>query len=391
MADAILTLNAGSSSLKLGLFALSSDGLEERFRGRVEGIGRAPRATLRSPGGEVVVQQDLPGGCHDEFLPPLLDLVRAHLQPDRLCAAGHRVVHGGAEHTAPVRVDDDVLRSLDALTPLAPLHQPHNLEPVRAMRRLQPDLPQVACFDTAFHATLSDAARRFALPRALNEAGIRRYGAHGLSYEYIAGVLQREEPHLAAGHVVVAHLGSGASLCAMRAGRSVETTMGLTPLDGLVMSTRCGAIDPGVVLYLQQARGMQVSEVEDMLYHRSGLLGVSGLSGDTRDLLRSDRPEARQALGLFVWQLVLQIGAMAAALEGLDGLVFTGGVGEHAPDIRAAACRRLRFLGIELDEAANQAGKRRIAAERSKAAVLLIPTDEEIVIARHTQAVLEAQ
>jgi acetate kinase len=319
MADAILTLNAGSSSLKLGLFALTGDGPQERLRGQMEGIGHAPRLVLRDPDGGITVQQDLPGSGHDEFLPPLLDAVQTHLQPERLRAIGHRVVHGGADHTAPVLVDDDVLQSLDALTPLAPLHQPHNLQPIRTLRRLHPDLPQVACFDTAFHAGLSDAARRFALPRALSDAGIRRYGAHGLSYEYIASRLQQDAPRLAAGGVVVAHLGSGASLCAMQAGRSVETTMGLTPLDGLVMSTRCGAIDPGVVLYLQQARGMQASEVEDMLYHQSGLLGVSGISGDTRDLLRSDRPEARQALDLFIWQLTCRSARWRQRWKGWTG------------------------------------------------------------------------
>jgi acetate kinase len=400
MSDVILTLNAGSSSLKLGLFELCGNGdVAARLRGGIEDPGGGGRLTLRDAAGATVLDEALPAGDHDEYLPRLLDLARGRLGADRLVAAGHRVVHGGARHSGPARVDDALLRELAALTPLAPLHQGHNLAPIAALRRLEPDLPQVACFDTAFHHTMPDVAARFALPRELEAEGVRRYGAHGLSYEYIASHLAATAPELARGRVVVAHLGGGASLCAMADGRSVDTTMGMTPLDGLVMGTRCGALDPGVVLYLL-AGGRDLNQVQDMLYHRSGLLGVSGRSADMRALVAindgpaNDGPAkdgpAAAAVELFVWRLTREIAAMVAALRGLDALVFTGGIGEHSAAVRAAAGARLGWLGIDLDEAANRAGAERVSSAASRVVVLVLPTDEETVIARHTRRVLEA-
>ena len=371
MPDALLVLNAGSSSLKLALFGAD---LAPTLRGQVEDLAKTPHLVLRDAQGRTTVERDLPPGGHDEFLPAVLDAVRG----PRLLAAGHRVVHGG-DRAGPARVTDTLLAELDGLTPLAPLHQGHNLAPIRALRRLLPDLPQVACFDTAFHRTMPSVATRFALPRDLHDSGVRRYGAHGLSYEFIAGHAQA-----ASGRVVVAHLGSGASLCALRDGRSVDTTMGMTPLDGLVMGTRCGEIDPGALLYLLQARGMDAASLQDLLYHRAGLLGVSGVSADMRELHRSADPSAAEAVALFVQRLVQLIGAMAASMDGIDALVFTAGIGEHDAGIRAAACDRLAWLGVEIDAEANRSGKACISTLASRVAVHVIPTDEERVIARHT-------
>ncbi len=389
MADIILTVNAGSSSVKLAVFEDRGPiGPIARLRGGIDDPGGRAHLRLHDPQKRLVVDRELPGGSRDAYLEPLLDTLSERMPGDRLAAAGHRVVHG-AMHGGPARVDDALLRDLAALTPLAPLHQGHNLAPIEALRRLRPNLAQVACFDTAFHRAMPEVAARFALPRDLEAAGVRRYGAHGLSYEYIATFLRESEPGLAGRRVVVAHLGSGASLCAMRDGRCVDTTMSMTPLDGLVMGTRCGALDPGVVLYLLQARGMDAAAIEDLLYHRSGLLGVSGRSSDMRELIAAgDTPDV-EAVELFVWRLVREIAAMTAALQGVDALVFTGGIGEHSPDIRRATCECLGWLGIKFDDEANRNAAARVSTTDSSVVVLVVATDEEITIARHTSRLLE--
>ncbi|MGI4945342.1 MAG: acetate/propionate family kinase, partial [Janthinobacterium lividum] len=349
-------------------------------------IGTHPEAEAKKDGRHLDAPA-LHGTTHEDFLPGLLDWIGGNLDGTAIGAAGHRVVHGGTEFVKPVRVTDKVIAALEALVPLAPLHQPHNIAAIRAVAKARPDLPQAACFDTGFHSTMPEVATWLALPRAMRDAGMRRYGFHGLSYEFIAERLRELEPGLAAGRVLVAHLGNGASLCAMRDGRSVETTMGFTALDGLVMATRCGSLDPGAVLYLMQSRGMPGDEIEDVLYHQSGLLGVSGLSGDMRDLAASGDPRAREAVDLFVHRIVGCAGGLIAQMGGLDGIVFTAGIGEHDPVIRAAVCAGLAWLNLELDRPANQAGgTARIS--KSKVQAWVIPTDEETVIARHTLAVM---
>ena len=384
MNGAVLTLNAGSSSLKFSVF----DGEREALRGQVSGIGTQPRAEAEK-GGERLDPPDLHGTTHEDFLPGLLDWIGGHLDGTVIGAAGHRVVHGGTDFVTPVRVTDEVIAALETLVPLAPLHQPHNLAAIRAVAKARPDLPQAACFDTAFHRTMPEVATWLALPRAMRGVGLRRYGFHGLSYEFIAGRLRELAPGLAAGRVLVAHLGNGASLCAMRDGQSLDTTMGFTALDGLVMATRCGSLDPGAVLYLMQSRGMSAEDVEDMLYHQSGLLGVSGLSGDMRDLAASADPRAQEAVDLFVHRITGCAGALIAGMGGLDGIVFTAGIGEHDAGVRANICAALSWLGLMLDDAANAAGgTARISTPESRIEAWVIPTDEEAVIARHTLAVL---
>ncbi|MBU0775040.1 MAG: acetate/propionate family kinase, partial [Alphaproteobacteria bacterium] len=303
----------------------------------------------------------------------------------------HRVVHGGMRFAAPQRVDAGLLAELDALCPLAPLHQPHNLAAIRAIAALAPSLPQVACFDTAFHHDKPEVAARLPLPRALHEQGIRRYGFHGLSYEYIAGQMQTVDGELAAGRVIAAHLGNGASLCAMRAGKSIDTTMGFTALDGLMMGTRCGTLDPGVVLHLQTQLGMSAADVDDMLYRKSGLLGVSGISSDMRTLTADPRAEAREAVELFVWRAAREFGALAASLGGVDGIVFTAGIGENHAEVRERICQRLAWLGLSIDVCANAGHALTISARDSRVKVLIIPTDEERMIAGHTLAVLRSE
>jgi acetate kinase len=357
----ILTINAGSSSLKFALFDRES--LAEVTRGEIEAPATAP--------------------SFSDSLKKLLDFAAAHLNGGKLSAVGHRVVLGGASHIAPSRVTPALLADLDRLTPMEPLHMPHNLAPMRAIAALQPELTQVACFDTAFHHTLPLVARNFALPRALTEAGVRRYGFHGLSYEYISTRLREDLPILAAGRVVAAHLGAGASLCALRGGVSVDTTTGFSALDGLIMATRSGRIDPGVLLYLG-AQGKSFAEIEKILYHECGLLGVSGISGDVRKLLASPDANAAEALDLFTYRTACEIGGLAVPLGGLDGLVFTAGIGEHAPAIRAAVCARLGWMGVVLDPAANAANAGLISAPASRIEVRVIATNEEAMIAKHT-------
>ncbi len=353
----VLTLNAGSSSLKYALF-----GDKRIAQGKSEGVS----------------------ANYDAMLDDVLKWTEEHLGGNILTGAGHRIVHGG-ELADPILLDDAALTRLDALAPLAPLHQPHNLAAVRALAELRPGLPQVGCFDTAFHRTMDATARRFGLPRALEDSGIRRYGFHGLSYEYISGRLREVAPAQAGGRIIIAHLGSGASLCALRDGRSIDTTMSFTPLDGLVMGTRCGALDPGVLLYLMQARGMDAVGLQDLLYDKSGLLGVSDISGDMRLLLASGDARAREAIELFVYRAAREIGALGASLGGLDGIVFTGGIGENSAVIRAAIAARMGWLGLTLDAAANGAGAIRISAADSPVWAWAIPTDEEAVIARQTR------
>ncbi len=393
MRDAIAVLNAGSSSLKFSLFAdrPGPGGLELVLAGQVEGLFTAPRFVARAPDRTVVAEKAWPDGTrlgHDGALEHLFGVLREHGGDGRLVGVGHRVVHGGMVHSQPVRVDATVLAELRAFEPLAPLHQPHNLAPIATMLERRPELPQVACFDTAFHRTNPEIAQMFGLPHALHEAGVRRYGFHGLSYEYVASVLPALDARAAAGRTVVLHLGNGASACALLGGRSVASTMGFTALDGLLMGTRSGNLDPGVLLYLQDAHRMSTREVETLLYSRSGLLGVSGVSSDMRALLASDAPRARLAIELYCYRIRRELGSLAAALGGVDALVFTAGIGENAAAIRAAVCRDASWLGVELDEAANAAGADRLHAASSRVAVWRVSTNEELMIARHTAAVL---
>ena len=380
-------INAGSSSLRFSVYAG-----DQRFRdGQVDGIGVRPAAKARDAEGAALPPPDLgavPPDTPADALIAIMPWLNDHLGGRRFAALGHRVVHGGPNHAAPCRVTPALLKELDALSPLAPLHQPHNLAPIRAAMARAPNLPQVACFDTAFHRTIPEVSQVFALPRAMADRGIRRYGFHGLSYDYIASVLPRVAPEIARGRVVVAHLGNGASLCALRDGRSVATTMGFSALDGLPMGTRCGQLDPAVVLHLLTAEGMSVGDVEALLYRKSGLLGLSGISSDVRELLASDQPGARFAIEVFVHQVARNIGSLAAALGGLDGIVFTAGVGENAVPIRSAICAACAWLGVELDPAANAAGGPRITAPGSRVAAYVIPTEENLMIARQTRALL---
>jgi acetate kinase len=387
MASDIFTLNAGSSSLKFSLWEAETTGPRELFRGEIEKIGIAPHLSAREPSGHTVIDKRFDKGganlSHEDLLRELFAWL-SQQRRDRFKAIGHRIVHGGATFTTSVRIDDDVMESLTKLEPLAPLHQPHNLSGVRICAMLQPRVPQIACFDTAFHRTMDSVARRLGLPRVYEEEGVQRYGFHGLSYEFIAQQLRAIDPDLANGRVIVAHLGNGASLCAMHAGRSIDTTMSLTALDGLLMGTRPGALDPGAVTYLMRERTMSAVEIEDLLYHRSGLLGISGISSDMRTLLASNDPHAREAIELFVFRAAREIGALTASLGGLDGLVFTAGIGEHAPEIRSRICARCAWLGVTFDENANGAGQMRITAQASHVRAYVIPTDEERMIAEHT-------
>ena len=380
-------INAGSSSLKFSFY----EGERRILTGQVDGIGARPSASATGPDGEKIIPPDLgakPPTVPSEVLPAILPWARARLGDRRLAAVGHRVVHGGLRYSRPARVTPELLAELEALVPLAPLHEPYNLAPIKLAMTLNPELPQVACFDTAFHRTAPEVDQAFALPYSFYEEGIRRYGFHGLSYEYIASVLPERAPQIANGRVVVAHLGNGCSACAMRDRVSVATTMGFTALDGLPMGTRCGELDAGVVLYLIQQKGMSPDDLVDLLYKRSGMLGLSGISSDFRELLASDNPRARFAVELFCNRVSRHIASLAAALDGLDGIVFTAGVGENAAPVRSAICQACAWLGVELDVPANQENKERISTSRSHVAVYVIKTDENLMIARHARALV---
>jgi len=385
----ILVLNAGSSSIKFAVFA-AGDPLQRTAQGMISGLGMA--ADFRAGNAQGPLPGTLPAGAlnHETALAWLFDWLEAGNHAQQLLGAGHRVVHGGEQYDAPLLIDAQSLASLDALSPLAPLHQPHNLAAIKALRKLRPDLPQVACFDTAFHSTQPAVAKTLALPRAMTTGGLRRYGFHGLSYEFIAAALPGVLGAGADGRVIVAHLGNGASLCAMHGRRSIATTMGFSTLDGLVMGTRCGSIDPGALFYLMREKNLSPAEVEDMLYRKSGLLGISEISNDMRSLLDSDDPRAHAAIEQFVYRAALETGALAAALEGIDALVFTGGIGEHAAAVRAMICEKLAWLGITLDPSANTSHAPRISTAASRVSVCIIPTDEEAVIAQHTHRLLQS-
>lgn len=388
MTDAILCLNCGSSSVKFSLYTLNADASlgALRFHGTVEQRDSKMRLIARNSD-TVLADTEAPlpeSNLHHRLLECALDWIEAHDDDLELCAAGHRIVHGGEAYHEAARVDTEMLGRLDRLVPLAPLHQPFNLEGIRALTAMRPAIPQVACFDTAFHVSQPAVARNFALPRAITDNGVRRYGFHGLSYAYIASVLPDHLGPLASGRVVVAHLGNGASMCALMERRSIASTMGFSALDGLMMGTRCGALDPGALLYLLSAHRMSVDQATDMLYRRAGLLGVSGISADMRTLLESDAPHAHEAVDLFCYRIRRELGSLAAALGGLDALVFTAGIGEHAAEIRRRVCEDAAWLGIALDSAGNAAHAARISTADSRVAVCVIPTDEELIVARET-------
>jgi len=386
-----LVLNAGSSSLKFCVFKPSSGAdWQVEARGQIEGIGAAPRMSVKDERGEKRLDEKLDSSIRDcrAAIDTLAAWLRSNYQGGRIVGVGHRVVHGGPRYSAPVVVTREILAELKELTPLAPLHQPHNLAPIEAIFDRMPDVPQVACFDTAFHRGHAPVASLVALPRKLREGGVERYGFHGISYEYIASVLPVVAPVIADRRVIVAHLGSGASLCALKNRKSIDSTMGFTALDGLCMGTRPGAIDPGIVLYLFQKLELSVEEVEGILYKKSGLLGISGISNDMRDLLAKERPEARLAVDYFIYRAAKEIGALAAVLGGVDALVFTAGIGENSPEIRRRICEASAWLGIELDQTANAGKSPRISSSGSKVSAWVIPTNEELMIARHTRSLL---
>ena len=392
MENVILVLNAGSSSLKFSVFEAPADGeMCARAVGQVEGLGTAPHLRVRDGEGASIADvrwSTSEVANHAQALQQIATLLRSRFAGSVLAGVGHRVVHGGPDHAAPVLVTEEVIEELATLVPLAPLHQPHNLAAIRAVQEVQPELPQVACFDTAFHRSQDMVGQLYGLPYEYYERGVRRYGFHGLSYEYIAAILPTVAPEIASGRVVVAHLGSGASMCALRDGRSVGSSMGFTALDGLMMGTRPGNIDPGIVLYLLQQEGLSAKEIEDLLYKRSGLLGLSGIGNDMRVLETSDSPRARLAIDHFVYRINRELGALTAVLGGLDALVFTAGIGENSVRIRQMVCQQAAWSGIDLDAAANAGGGPRISRAGSRTSAWVVPTNEELMIARHTRKLL---
>jgi len=395
MADVIAVLNAGSSSLKFSLFAqlpgVAKEGLAIVARGQAEGLYTSPRFVAKDESGKVIDEKTWGEGAtvgHAGALEYLVAFLRERLAEHRLIGVGHRVVHGGQEYTRPVRVDAAIVTGLEKYVPLAPLHQPHNLTPIRALLERLPQLPQVACFDTSFHRSQPPVAQAFALPKSITDRGVIRYGFHGLSYEYIASVLPGCDKRAAAGRTIVLHLGNGSSICAMDAGRSVASTMGFTAADGLPMGTRCGNLDPGVVLYLMDELKMDARAIETLIYQQSGLLGVSGISSDMRTLQESADPRAAAAIDLFAYRIGRELGSLAAALRGVDAIVFTAGIGENSASLRDRVCRDAAWLGVELDEAANARKGPRISTAASRVSAWVIPTNEELMIARHTRDVL---
>jgi len=395
MQKLILVLNAGSSSLKFTLFVDQGETLEVLYDGQFDGILTESRFKAKDGAGKLVAEKAWPSGTplgHEGAIETLFAWGREVLEGSgNIVAVGHRVVHGGLKYTKPTLVNDHILTDLEKFNPLAPLHQPHNLAAIRVIAKRRPDIPQVACFDTSFHTSIPAVAQTFAIPRKYTEQGIRRYGFHGLSYEYIASVLPGIDPRAAKGRTVVAHLGNGASMCAMQGLKSTACTLGFTAVDGLVMGTRCGAIDPGVMLYLMDECGMNTRDLENLIYKKSGLLGVSEISSDMRTLLESDDPRAAEAVELFVYRISRELGSLTAALGGLDALVFTGGIGENSAQIRDRICRAAKWLGLEFDEEANAAGGPCIRCAGSLVSAWVIPTDEELMIARHTQRAILAK
>ena len=388
MNDVLLVINAGSSSIKCSFFTCDTP-LQGLYRIDITGLGGShPGFLVRNSQGNIHTQQTLTANNHQEALAVLLDWIEQCEEGFQVQAVGHRVVHGGEKFKVPVLLTDSIVAQLEQFVPLAPLHQPHNLAPIKAFSQLKQDLLQVACFDTAFHATQPWQARSFALPYAWTDQGLRRYGFHGLSYEYIAQSLPKFLGTVPQ-RVVVAHLGNGASMAALKEGQSIATTMGFTALEGLPMGTRCGSIDPGILLYLLKG-GMALSDLHHLLYHQSGLLGMSGLSNDMQELLKSDAPRAKEAVEFFVYRLGRELGSLVAALEGLDALIFTAGIGEHAPWIRAQVCQQATWLGIKLDDQANEQHGPQISASTSQVSVWVIPTNEEKMIAQHTYSLISS-
>ena len=391
MREPLLILNAGSSTIKFSVYETLMDrSLAAGAHGQVEGIGTAARLEVADAGGRILTAGPVAGAGYEAAIEAIQAWFSAHGGSEaEFSGVGHRVVHGGMTYAEPILIDEAVIAGLEKLVPLAPLHEPHEIAVIRAVQAVAPQVPQVACFDTAFHRTAPTLAQEFALPRALTAKGVRRYGFHGLSYEYIVAALRDVAPEAITGKVVVAHLGNGASMCAMDHGRSQATTMGFTAVDGLPMGTRTGALDPGVILYLLQQEGMDVDAVERLIYEKSGLLGVSGLSSDMRTLLASDNPAAKEAVSLFIYRIGRELGSLAAALGGLNAIVFTGGIGEHAAEIRERVCRDAAWLGVAIDETANLSGGPCITRNGSKVSAWVISTDENLMIARHTRHVLD--
>ena len=389
--DTILVVNAGSSSVKFQVFSVEGEGkLRRLIKGQMDGIGSRPRLRASGADNDAMADRVYPIEAVPD-LPAAMGIAGGWLRDElRITpmAVGHRVVHGGPDHDRPVLVDHGVVARLERLVALAPLHQPHNLAPIRSLLANFPDLPQVACFDTAFHRTHDPVADYYAIPHQLHAEGVRRYGFHGLSYEYVAKALPQVAPETAKGRVIVAHLGSGASMCALKGGRSVESTMGFTALDGLPMGTRPGQLDPGVVLYLISEKGMSASNAQNFLYRDCGLKGLSGISNDMRELEASEDPKAKLAVDYFVYRIGLNAGMLAAALQGLDGFVFTAGIGENSVPIRARIADQLRWLGVTLDPIENSRHARLISRSDSRIPVYVIPTDEELMIAQHTLSLL---
>ncbi|CUH46900.1 Acetate kinase [Ruegeria atlantica] len=383
MAEHVLALNAGSSSLKFALYELVEDRRPSmRWRGQIERLGDAPRLLAQSAGGRSVDRQLSGAKTHDEAISAFLELTREYLPDIHVRAVGHRVVHGGPVYSEPVVVDEHVFDTLSGFIPFAPLHQPYSLTGIKAAAAAFPGTTQIACFDTAFHRTHPWVNDTFALPQRFYEKGVRRYGFHGLSYDYVSQKLKEIAPGLYDGRVVIAHLGNGASMCAVSGGRAVASTMGFSALDGLPMGTRSGQLDPGVVLYMMQQEGMEADEIAELLYLKSGLLGLSGLSSDMRTLLAADTPDARKAIEYYVFRIRRELGALSAALEGIDALVFTGGIGENAARIRQMVCEGMRWIGIDMDPNRNADNATVLSTDFSRVRILAIPTNEEMVIAR---------
>ena len=390
MAQCIAVVNAGSSSVKFGFY--DSEGEETLLlRGAVEQIGVSPTLSASDGEGNDVVERNWPsdGFTHAQAMTAVLEVAREHLpEGSTIVGVGHRVVHGGTQFAGPAQVTSDVISVLEGFSPLAPLHQPHNLAPIKAIAENRPDIPQVACFDTAFHQTQPHLAQAYALPRELSDEGIKRYGFHGLSYDFVSSRLREIAPDHADKRIIIAHLGNGASVCAIDKGKSVATTMGFTAVEGLMMGTRCGSIDPGVLIYLMDEKGMDARAIESLVYKKCGLLGVSGISSDMRTLRQSDDPRAKEAIDLFIYRIVREIGSLAAALGGIDGLVFTGGIGQRDAKTRREVAAGCAWLGAELDETRNGGAEGPISTDNSKLPMWVVQTDEELVIARQTAAVL---